>query len=264
MLVPDITNPFFGQLLRGVEKVLYRENFIAMFCNADLDEDKESDYLEELSRRGVDGFIIASSAISNQVIMETLRKKDLPFIVLDQKKADGFSDAVLTDDFQGGKLAAQHLAELGHQEVAVVMPKEAPDNIQKRLAGFREVFPAAKVINSVLSKIGGRAAAAQILVEDVKYFAINDEIAFGLYLGLDEAGKHIPDDYSIVGYDNIDMCEYVTPQLTTVAQPVFELGQTTAELLLERIKQPEKEWEEKMLTVHLVERQSTKDVKQHT
>ncbi|EOH91848.1 ribose utilization transcriptional repressor RbsR [Enterococcus pallens] len=265
VLVPDITNPFFGQLLRGVEKVLYRENFVAMFCNADLDEHKERDYLEELSRRGVDGFIIASSAISNQVIMETLRKKDLPFIVLDQKKADGFSDAVLTDDFLGGRLAAQHLAELGHQKVAVVMPKEAPDNIQKRLAGFREIFPAAKVINSQLSKLGGRAAAAQISVEDVTgIFAINDEIAFGLYLGLNEAGKQIPEDYSIVGYDNIDMCEYVTPQLTSIAQPVFELGQTTAELLLERIAQPEKEWEEKMLPVHLVKRQSTKNMKQHT
>lgn len=265
VLVPDITNPFFGQLLRGVEKVLYRENFVSMFCNADLDEQKESDYLEELSRRGVDGFIIASSAISNQAIMETLRKKDIPFIVLDQKKAEGFSDAVLTDDFRGGKLAAQHLVELGHQKVAVVMPKKAPDNIQKRLAGFRKIFPEAKVINSELAKIGGRSAAAQIVGNDITgIFAVNDEIAFGLYLGLNEAGKRIPEDYSIIGYDNIDMCEYVTPQLTTIAQPVFELGQTTAELLLERIKEPEKEWEEKMLPVHLVNRQSTKNIKQHT
>ena len=68
--------------------------------------------------------------------------------------------------------------------------------------------------------------------ESTGIFAINDEIAFGLYRGLAEAGKKIPEDYSIIGYDNVDMCEYVSPPLTTIAQPVFQLGQTTATLLL--------------------------------
>lgn len=265
VLVPDITNPFFSNLLRGIENVLYQKNFVAMFCNADMDEAKESEYLQELSRRGVDGFIIASSAVSNQAINDTLKKNSLPFIVLDQKKAEGISDAVLTDDFSGGQLAAQHLADLGHQQVAVVMPQDAPANIQKRYEGFCSIFPEAEKVNSELSKIGGRQAAKKITQEDFTgLFAVNDEIAFGLYLGLNEASKQIPDDYSIVGYDNIDMCEYVIPQLTTIAQPIFELGQTTAELLLERIQQPEKNWEEKMLPVQLVERASTKRIKQHT
>ncbi|MGM0216691.1 ribose utilization transcriptional repressor RbsR [Enterococcus sp. AZ109] len=265
VLVPDITNPFFGNLLRGIEKVLYRENFVAMFCNADMDEAKESEYLQELSRRGVDGFIIASSAVSNQAINDTLKKNSLPFIVLDQKKAEGISDAVLTDDFSGGRLAAQHLADLGHQMVAVVMPQNAPANIYKRYEGFSSIFPEAKIVNSDLSKQGGRQAAKEIIQRDFTgLFAVNDEIAFGLYLGLNEVGKHIPADYSVVGYDNIDMCEYVIPQLTTIAQPIFELGQTTAELLLERIQQPEKNWEEKMLSVQLVKRASTKKINQHT
>ena len=92
-------------------------------------------------------------------------------------------------------------------------------------------------------------------------FAINDELAFGLYLGLAESGKRIPQDYSVIGYDNVDMCEYITPQLTTIAQPIYELGQTTAELLLERIQQPEKDWEEKTLPVQLIERFSTAHLK---
>ncbi len=82
-------------------------------------------------------------------------------------------------------------------------------------------------------------------------FALNDELAFGLYRGLEEAGKSIPEDYSIIGYDNIDMCEYIKPKLTTIAQPIFELGQTSAKLLLDRIQFPEKEWEEKRLPVRL-------------
>lgn len=262
VLVPDITNPFFGTLLSGIENVLYREKFIPMLCNADLDEIKESQHLEELSRRGVDGFIIASSAISNQAINETLRKKNLPFIVLDQKKAEGFSDAILTEDYRGGQLAAEHLFALGHRKVAVVMPENASANICTRLAGFQSIYPEAQIIHSELSKAAGRKAALEISQSELTgVFAINDEIAFGLYLGLKEAGKKIPEDYSVVGYDNVEMSEFVTPQLTTVAQPIFELGQQSAELLLDRIKHPEKEWEEKTLPVELIQRFSTAPLK---
>ena len=80
-------------------------------------------------------------------------------------------------------------------------------------------------------------------------------------MGLADLNKKIPQDYSVIGYDNIDMCEYVTPQLTTIAQPIYELGQTTARLLLERIEQPEKHWEEKTLPVQLIQRFSTAHLK---
>lgn len=262
VMLPDITNPFFSMLLSGIENVLYRENFITMLCNVDLDEARESEYLEELSRRGVDGFILASSAVSNQMINDILRKKNLPFIVLDQKKAEGFSDAVLTEDYRGGQLAAEHLAHLGHEKVGIVMPKNASKNIQMRLAGFQSIFPKVQIIPSELSKTAGRKVAADIVTYDLTgLFAINDEIAFGLYLGLKEAGKEVPTDYSIVGYDNTEMSEFVTPPLTTIAQPIFELGQQAAELLLERIQSPTKEWEEKTLPVQLIQRFSTAPLK---
>lgn len=262
VLIPDITNPFFSTLVRGIEGVLYRENFITMLCNADLDTKKETDYLEELSRRGVDGYIIASSAISNQAINDSLRKKNLPYIVLDQKKAEGFSDAVLTDDYAGGKLAGEHLSQLGHQKVAIVLPEDATENIRTRLTGFQKMYPDVVLIHAELSKAGGRKAAEEIVQTDVTaIFAINDELAFGLYLGLADLGKKIPQDYSVIGYDNIDMCEYVKPQLTTIAQPIYELGQTTAELLLDRIAQPEKNWEEQTLPVQLIQRFSTAHLK---
>lgn len=265
VLVPDITNPFFGTLLRGIEKILYKENFMTILCNTDSDEKKEIDYLDELSRRGVDGFIIASSAISNEAINDILQKRNYPFIVLDQKKAEGFSDAVLTDDYAGGRLAAQHLQNLGHQKIAVIMPENVTENVHNRLMGFRSVVKnegQVKLIFTEMSKQGGKRAVSDILKADVTaLFAINDELAFGLYNGLTKAGKKIPADFSIVGYDDTEMCEYVTPQLTTIAQPILELGQTTAEMLLERIRHPEKEWEEKTLTVRLIKRFSTAHLK---
>ena len=106
-----------------------------MLCNAEQDVTREHEYLTELIRRSVDGFVIASSEISNQTINETLRAKKIPFIVLDQK-AEGFSDAVLTDDYRGGQLAAKHLQEQRHEQVSVVMPPHAPVNIQQRLKVF--------------------------------------------------------------------------------------------------------------------------------
>lgn len=260
VLIPDITNPFFSELIRGIENILYKENFITMLCNADLDQEKEDAYLRELTRRGVDGFIIASSAISNESINATLKANGHPFIVLDQKKAEGISDAIITDDYTGGQLAAQHLKELGHEQIAIAMPKNAPANIQKRLSGVRSIYGEEQIdlVDAELSKTGGRAAVPAVLkTKATAIFAINDEIALGLYLGLSEAGKKIPADYSVIGYDNIDMCEYMVPQLTTIAQPIFELGQITAKMLLERIENPSKDWEERMLPVNLIERFST-------
>ncbi|MDT2830464.1 LacI family DNA-binding transcriptional regulator [Vagococcus carniphilus] len=262
VLVPDISNPFFSTLVRGVEDVLYKENFITMLCNANGDNEKESLVLEELSRRGVDGFIIASSAISDEDIERLLINKKHPFIILDQKSSEENSDSIQTDDFLGGNLAASHLKELGHEKVAVVLPEKATANIVRRLEGFIEVMGKnVTVIYSSLSKEGGRRAAKDIITTDVTgIFAINDEIAFGLYLGLKDFDKSIPSDYSVIGYDNVDMCKYVTPPLTTIAQPIYELGQQTAELLLERIEHPEQEKVVKKLPVNLINRFSTRQI----
>lgn len=269
VLVPDITNPFFNLLMRGIEEILYQQHFVTILCNADSNQQKEVQYLSELTRRGVDGFIIASSAISTQAIKEDLQQQGRPFIVLDQKKAEDFSDSVRTDDFRGGYLAGTHLFSLGHQQVALVYPENPPANVQERIEGFKSAADAYQIdynqlllIPTAFSKQGGYQITNQIVAsEATAIFALNDELAFGLYRGLEELGKIIPDDYSIIGYDNVDMSEYVKPKLTTIAQPIFELGQEAAKLLLERIQHPEKNQEEKLLPVHLEKRFSTAPLK---
>lgn len=232
-----------------------------MLCNVTHDTPREYEYLTELIRRSVDEIIIASSTISNQTINETLRAQKIPYIVIDQKKATGYSDAILCDDYQGGMLVAKYLQQATHQKVAIITAKDAPINIQKRVAGFKSVYKQDVVlIKTQLSKKGGQTAIQEVLRQDVTaLFAVNDELSFGLYRGLAQAGKKIPVDYSIVGYDNVEMCEYVFPPLTTIAQLIFQLDQMTAQLLLARIKQPDKAWEEKLLPVSLVKRASVKN-----
>ena len=217
----------------------------------------------------MDGFIIATSAVSTNEINENLKKQGRPFIVLDQKKSEGFSDAVRTDDFRGGYLAGMHLLSLGHQTIALVYPENLPENVHARIDGFKSALDVYQIPHDRLillptqfSKQGGYQITDKLLDSAATgVFALNDELAFGLYRGLEEAGKSIPEDYSIIGYDNIDMCEYIKPKLTTIAQPIFELGQTSAQLLLDRIQFPEKEWEEKRLPVRLEKRFSTAPLK---
>lgn len=260
VMVPDITNPFFSTLVKGIEDVLYKENFVTMLCNADTDDTKESIALEELSRRGVDGFIIASSAISNEAIDKLLRVKKHPFIILDQKSFDKESDIIGTDDFTGGQLAANHLKDLGHKQVAVVVPNNITVNIQHRLDGFKSIYEEDNItlLETSLSKEGGKSIAPKIISTNVTgIFALNDELAFGLCHGLRLLGKNIPSDYSIIGYDNIDMCEYVEPSLTTIAQPIYELGQQTAYMMLQRLSHPDELWQNKKLPVKLIKRNST-------
>ncbi|MDO4670976.1 MAG: LacI family DNA-binding transcriptional regulator [Aerococcus sp.] len=258
IIVPDITNPFFGRVIHGVESVLFQQHFVTLLANTDADFAKEQNYLAEFVRRGTDGFIILSSAISDSDIIENLEANDRPFIVLDQKEELGEHDRVSVDDYRGGALAGDHLKALGHEKVAAVFPNSSLVNLKHRLDGFQSVYPKATVIASPLTKTGGEAATKQVVMSGATaVFAANDEIAFGLYRGFRQLGYHIPEDISIVGYDDSEMATYVTPGLTSVAQPAEELGQVAAQLLVQRLKQPTAPFQTKKLPVALIERQST-------
>src|SRR5699024_1746211 len=216
-------------LLLGIQDTLTQQGYVALLYNMSDDQKQESHYVEELIRRGVDGLIIASSSFSDQSIYQALQAQNLPMIVMDQKTETDLVDAVQTDNFDGGKQAALHLKTLGHRKVAVVLPQNATVNVRRRYKGFATVYPDAVVIHCELSTAGSQAATPAILATYVTaIFAINDLIAFGLYEGLKEAGKEIPVDYSVIGFDDIGPCQYVTPALTTIAQPTFTLGQAAA------------------------------------
>ncbi|MDO4680787.1 MAG: LacI family DNA-binding transcriptional regulator [Aerococcus sp.] len=258
VIVPDITNPFFGRVIHGVESVLFQKHFVTLLANTDADFSKEQNYLEEFLHRGADGFIILSSAISDQDITEHLRANDCPFIVLDQKEDVGAHDKVNVDDYQGGQLAASHLYRLRHTEVAAVFPVSPLVNLKQRLAGFQTVYPDCHLITAHLTKAGGKQAAKALIQSGVSaVFAANDEIAMGIYRGLYEQGYTVPRDMSIVGYDGSELAHYLTPGLTSIAQPAEQLGKAAATLLLERIQRPDAPYQTRTLPVVLEQREST-------
>lgn len=262
ILIPDISNPFFASLVKGIENVLYRQQYMVMLCEADFSGDKENHYLEELVHRGIDGFIIASSTISSQLLQEQLVQNQIPFVVLDQTENANISDWIGTADYLGGCLVANHLKDLGHHKLAVLGPQKASHNIQERLAGIRTLYPHFTLIDSPLTREGGIQAAYQVLNQDITAIvALNDELAAGVMYQLQVLGKSIPADYSVIGYDNSPICRYMVPSLTTIAQPVYELGEEAARLLLSRLKHPDKPWVHKRLPVQLITRDSTAHLK---
>lgn len=257
ILVPDITNPFFNTLVKGIEAALFQAGFIAILGNGGFDGAKEERCLFEFAQHGVDGFIIASPSISDEALQTALATKKRPYLVLDQKAPDGQSDALLLDDHAGGKLAAQYLQKKGHQKVAVVIPKAPPANLKRRLQGFLELYPQAQVIETAFSKSGGQASVAELLAtQRSAVFALNDELAFGIYRGLSKRGQQVGVDLSVIGYDDVEMCTYVTPTLTTIRQPLDQLGQVAAQMILTRLQTPTRPYQQVMLPVELVERNS--------
>lgn len=268
VLVPNLGNPFFSMFIRGVQQTSRERHFIPLIFGANHDEQLESYYLQELIKRAVDGLIIASASITGEAIDNILKKNGIPYLLIDQNGGSSV-DRIRVDDEQGGQLAARHLLALGHQRIVVVMPEHPTQNLRIRLAGFKaqlvdQQIPLADsaVITSPMTKLGGYQATAAVLAQHpTAVFAINDETALGLMRGLHEQGVRVPDDISVLGYDDIDLDEYVVPKLTTIHQPVVTMGQQATELLINRVQNQRQPAQMVDLPVALKQRESTGPVK---
>ncbi|KRO03850.1 ribose operon repressor [Levilactobacillus paucivorans] len=264
VLVPNLGNPFFSMFIRGVQSASRERRFIPLIFGADHDEDLESYYLQELIKRAVDGLIIASASITAEAIDNILKKNGIPYLLIDQNGGPSM-DRVRIDEDHGGRLAAEHLLSLGHRKIAVVMPEHATENLRIRLAGFKDrlaqdgvALSDDCVILSPMSKLGGYQASAKVLATSATaVFAINDETAMGLIRGLHEAGKRVPEDVSVMGYDDIDFDEYIVPKLSTVHQPVVTMGRQATMLLINRIQNSRQAPQAVELPVDLKQREST-------
>ena len=135
VLVPNIGNPFFSTFIRGVQEAARQAEFMPLIFSANHEEKLERYYLGRLIERAVDGLIIASSSITTDTIEQLLKPNDIPYLLFDQNEANG-GDRLLIDDYQGGYLAAEHLAGLGHQHVVSIMPENMTDNLNHRLRGL--------------------------------------------------------------------------------------------------------------------------------
>lgn len=241
LIVPDISNPFYPAIARGIEDVANGAGLAVLLCNTYEDLAKERSYLALLRKRMVDGLIFATVG-ANTRHLRMLRRQGVP-VVLIARAPEGVSiDAVLVDNRRGGREATEHLLRLGHRRIAFIGPHAHPVE-RDRLAGYQDALRAAGVrVNPALlgdgnfSAEGGAAAVDSLLRRRVRFSAIvacNDLMAIGAMEKLRARGRRLPEDVAVVGFDDITFASLVEPQLTTVAQPKYRMGRLAMERMME-------------------------------
>ncbi len=276
--IPELTNPYFAAVAEGVQHVAARANFKLILCNSGSDEGAEPDYLQMLSNRQVDGLIVASRRFAapeeNQRTLLELGRKGLPIVAMGRRMQpdDRCFDTITTDTSIGMREAMLHLLEAGHTRIAYF---GAPEGIAEvRLNTFRAAIAERGIVlsNDLIFRLGptleGGFKLAKNLLSRKKrptaIIAVNDMVAIGAMIALQEHGVSIPDEISIVGFDDIPLAAMIRPALTTVSQPKYELGRLAAERLIGRLDGSITQFKTISLSSHLLVRNSTARAPQDT
>jgi len=270
LLVPDNSNPFFAELARVIEDAGFAEGYSVILCNSDLSEAKQSRYVDVLLDKRVDGIVMTSTGLISDEETDRdiarIRQASVPCVVIDRDLGDEPVDQLLVDNHEGGYLAARHLLERGHRHIACVVGPSDLTPSAGRIAGFRRALdevgldlPEDAVVRGNGRHDGGARAVAELVARGVDYsaiFAFNDEMAIGVIGALHRIGRQVPDDVSVIGFDDIPYAAAVYPAVTTIAQPIAEMGRTGLRLLLERIRDPDRAPNRVLLSTRLMERES--------
>jgi DNA-binding LacI/PurR family transcriptional regulator len=246
MIIPDITNPFFPAVVRGVEDVAYKRSYRVVLCNTDNDPSKEISYLNELRSYRPAGLLVIPAAESDIAAqLRSFAASGPPVVCLDRRPSGWKGDVVLVANETGSYVATKHLLRMGHRQLAVITGPLHLTNAAERLKGFIKALEEAKIViepeyiqEARFDRHSGYEAAMRLLrmlPRPTAIFACNDMMALGVLLAVRELNLRCPQEVSIVGFDNLDFSEFTDPALTSVHQPGYQLGTSAARLLLERI-----------------------------
>lgn len=265
LILPNLANPFYPEIVEAVENNVREHEYQTLICNTHYDFALGRHQMERLMSRWVDGYIIMGLSMDSNDISRYV-KQGLPIVLCDWQENEsppGIAQ-VSVDFYRAGQLAAEHLLELGHRRIAVIV--DAPQQIL-RLGGFQSITQAAGIAlpqemielgNSTLES--GYASAKKLLARPVlptAIFATNDWMAVGAMETVLEKGLRVPQDISIVGLDDIVISAHLRPPLTTIAVPKTRLAKEATELLLGQIDGNEDMLVSRLVEPHLVVRQST-------
>jgi LacI family transcriptional regulator len=268
-LMLDATNPFFMDVARGVEDVARTQQLAVYLCTSGNDQSREDDYYELLLQQRIRGLLVTPLDAQNPKL-KWLVRKGVPVVLLD-RRGDGSHCSVTVDDVDGAKLAIGHLTESGHQAIAFVGGPDTLPQVHDRLTGSRQAIAAAGLPADALSVIptaalsvaDGRAAGQRLAGlpaarRPTAAFCANDLVALGLLQEMTRLGIRVPEDLSIVGYDDIDFAAAAAVPLTSVRQPRDLLGRTAVELLLkEDSGEPDHQHEQVVFEPELIVRASS-------
>jgi DNA-binding LacI/PurR family transcriptional regulator len=267
VLIPQIDQPFFSALTFAMEKSLFASGYHALICSAEENLEKENTYVEMLLRQRVDGIVIAPTGQSAEHVMRFV-ERNVPVVLVDRDlpELDGIN-RVLVDNYQGAYEGMRYLLALGHRRIAVVGASTYIESIQSRLNGAVQALEDAGIpldrellVIEVQPDFELGFNAGMILLSrksrPTAIFALTDMMAVGVIHAAAKAKLDVPEDVSVIGFDNIPLAPYTIPALTTVAQPIYQIGEVTAAMLLRHMEQEYAEIESVTLQAALVRRNS--------
>jgi LacI family transcriptional regulator len=268
LIVPNISNPFFPELCRGAEDEANKSQYSLIICNSDDQSKKEENYLRLLKEQQVDGILLSSKDHLSKTSKSQLASGKIPFVLLDRGEEASNHSGVFLDNEKGGYLAGKHLTDLGHRHIACITGPSEIRNSQQRLTGFQRALKEASVElpeSSILTGDFKMESAYQIAKEFLyrnpvtAIFASNDMMACGIYQAAHELKIQIPEQLSIVGFDDIPLVHALIPKLTTIKQGTYEMGRKAIELLINEIE--EEPSKAVLFEPTLIVRESTKQMK---
>ncbi|MCL4516385.1 MAG: LacI family transcriptional regulator [Firmicutes bacterium] len=244
LIISDITNPFFPEIARGVEDVLNAYGYNVILCNTDGHAEKEAAYIRLLVEKRVDGIIFASVRTDKSDLSD-LDANGIPWVLAGRTLPGIDRDCVVVDNILGAYQATQHLLQLGHRRIGYVSgPFHVSVNME-RLEGFRQATSGyglnaseLPIVEADFKQAGGYAAALRLLGPQsdlTALFVANDLMAIGVLEAAHDLAIQVPEDLAVVGFDDIPLAALHTIQLTTVAQPKYEIGAVAARMLLDKI-----------------------------
>ncbi|OBX02416.1 transcriptional regulator [Gallibacterium genomosp. 1] len=264
MLVAATSNPFFAEVVSGVEQYCNQHHYNLIISSIDGNEQRLQQNIQTLIQKQVDGLLLMYSDTRHAMVEQL--NLNLPIVVMDWWPTELNADKIYENSEFGAYLATKTLIDQGHKNIAIITGKLDKSLAHNRLVGYQKALQDAHlpinpdwIIESHFDFEGGvegMKKLLQITPRPTAVFACSDTIAVGVYQVAWQQGLHIPQDISVIGYDNIMLAQYLTPPLTTIHQPKAELGKLAVETLLERIKSPNLEYKTTMLQPQLIWRAS--------
>lgn len=242
VIVSAIDDPFFGEILQGIEEIAQEYGYSMLMAASQRDPERDRAIVQDMRERQVDGLILCSASFSAEQRRKLL-EYGIPIVMVNNQAAEEYRYSIYHDDIDGSRQVTQHLIELGHTRIAYLGNSLSGRTTQDRLAGFHQEMDAAGLVvpvDYIYEVAGGRSEdgfnAARYFLDlpqpPSAIFCFNDMLAIGMLKGLQTNGVRIPEELSLVGFDNIDFSAYTNPPLTTLDQPKHYIGAEAARLIL--------------------------------
>lgn len=267
LIIGDIRNPFYSELTWVIEGILNRNGYLVVLCDSEYDIEKEELYLKAVKQYGFSG-VVMTSAMESENLISILKSMDCPVVLLNRYIKSFEEDVVVLDNFQGGYIATKHLIDLGHTKIGIITGPLNSTSSMERFNGYKSAlqdygikYREDFVMHGNLKVESGYEYGVSLLkrksTKPTAVFAGNDLMAIGIMEAYKNMGMNIPENLSLVGFDDIPLASTPSINLTTIRQPFRELGETVAELVLKRINNERLEYKKVIFSPQLVIRGTT-------